>query len=138
MRNIVKSTTIQKITMHGLLKLHLKPSGDSGLFEYDVGWSDEIVADEISKITTPKLNSNHIKTVRLELFGHLRYSSTSSSAETANEIAALKSRVASLENLHGKLCLLLYGQKVCDPRHLSGNDAYNAHLTAQKIPEKGK
>ncbi len=132
------ATTIQKIMMHELFKLHLKPAGDSGLFEYDVGWSDEAVAAEVSKTHQPKLGVNHVKNVRAEIVGNLRHGGTTISTEITNEIAALKSRVASLENLHGKLCLLLYGQKVCDPRHLSGNDAYNAYLTAQKIPEKGK
>ena len=133
-----KATTTQKIMMHELLKLHLKPAGDSGLFEYNAGWSDAMATAEISKTHAPKLNDSHIKIVRIELFGNLRHSGITVSAETANEIATLKTRLSGLENLHGKLCLLLYGQKVCDPRHLSGNDAYNAHLTAQKIPEKGK
>lgn len=135
----VYTSRAQIIRISELLKEHLNPA-DGGLFSYASDWSDARVAEIVATEANP-ITAGHVLTVRAELFGNLRTSAPVSAVETrvaalTAELAAerskserLDSRLALIEELHAKLCLLVSVNQLVDARHLTGR-APSARLAA--------
>ncbi len=84
----IHATLAEKLAVNLILAERLHPIEGSDLFRYEEGWTDYRIAQEVH----PRLGSNNVRGVRLEMFGPLQ---RTFSPTTPN---ALEARVTLLEN----------------------------------------
>lgn len=91
----------QVIALHQLMSQHCK-RGANGLAEYEQGWDDDRVLEEITKHnpTSRPYNKGHIVGLRQKMFGRLyAVPNTDALNELKVQVAELSAKVQSIETM---------------------------------------
>lgn len=134
------ASTREVIAMSKLMSEHLhQVDPDKNLWQYEDGWSDELVASSVST----ELKASHAIRVRREMHGELRPAYRKTDPDVKNRIKELEERIAAiekrlgetlvmmnrlgaLEEFHAKLCQTLTINKVIGVNHLAGKPSLRA------------